>query len=392
MGQMMTGFCLPATVHPQNDLIHLETGAPPFEVPEDLERAVNQAVALDEWTEYPPLHGLPALQEAIAAWHRDELCLDHTSENILITYGAMQAVFDVCTCELKAGDEVLLPAPYWFQFPQILKYTQADLTVIPTSPELDFKLTPEQLEQAITPRTRMLILTNPNNPTGSIYTKAEMDGLMAVMRAHPDILILSDEAYNMCLFQGQAGACAGPGRGDGLQDRVFIVNSLSKNFGLAGLRIGYLAGEKEAIARIGQRQRFATLGVNLRLQQVALNLWQDRTRIVSCLKEKLLARRAHAAELMREFPMFQVREPEAGYYYFADVSAWLGSYAPDGTAILTDEDLAAYLEKEAGVVVMTGTVCGMPGYLRMTFALPEDQFAQALERMSAPLRRLRLPN
>lgn len=366
--------------------IALETGAPYFQVPACLEKALAEKVSFDEWTEYPPLHGLEALRESIAAFHRDALNIPHGAENILVTYGAMQGCFNYCTCELNPGDEVLLPAPYWFQFPHIMKYTQATLRTMQTRVEDGFKLTPELLERHITPRTKLLILTNPNNPTGSVHTPQELEALAEVLLKHPEVMVLSDEAYNLLVFKNQP--YAGLAQIPELAHRVMVVNSLSKNFGLAGLRIGYIAGSREVTERLGQRQRFATLGVNPRLQHVAVQIMERREGLVSGLKAQIRERLDHARNMMRQLPLLTYTVPESGYYFFVNARPYLGRVTPKGLVLKDDEALADHLLKDAGVSVMPSSWCGTPGYLRLTFAVQPDVFEEAVVRMGACLRAL----
>ncbi len=369
----------------------LETGAPAFPVPPCLEEAVREQGAADEWTEYPPLEGLPALRESMAAFHRGLWGGSHGPENILVTYGAMQAVFNICDCELETGDEVLLPAPFWFQFPQILGYMGVNPEIIQTKAHTKFKLTPELLDAHISSRTRMLILTNPNNPTGTVYTPEEWKSLVEVLAGYPNLLILLDEAYNLLSLKHSPGV-RGPGGVDclaNLGDRVLSANSLSKNFGLAGLRIGYIAASPERIERLAQRQRFATLGVNLRLQQAALRVLEARETIVPALINRLLERRKHAFTLMKKLPLLQFIPPDAGYYFFVNIKPYLGFLTPENMVIRDDRDLADFLLHHTGVSVLPSSMCGMTGYCRLTFALPEDIFEEGIRAMVAGLHQLR---
>ncbi len=376
----------PAQTDSPNKPVPLETGAPFFPVPSFLEQCLSEPGTYDEWTEYPPLHGLPQLKEAIARFHVNQFGIPHKAENILVTYGAMQACFDYLTCELDAGDEILLPAPYWFQFPQIIKYTQAKLSLIHTKPKNGFKLTPELLERHITPRTRLLIITNPNNPTGSVFTRQELEDLAEVLVRHPKIKVLSDEAYNMLTFNGEP--CMGPAGVKAIQDRVMVVNSMSKNFGLAGLRIGYIAGPVPIIERLGQRQRFATLGVNPRLQHVACRVMEQREAVTANLLKEVMKRRDRAQELMRHLPLLTFSTPESGYYFYANAKPYMGCRSPEGEMIEDDEALADYLLRKAGVSVMPSSWCGAKGYLRLTFAVEPDQFEKAVLAMAKNLRGL----
>ena len=372
-------------------LIPLETGSPAFPVPHFLEPAIQSPGAHDEWTEYPPLHGLPQLRELIAACHTQWTGEVVSCEQILVTHGAMNALFTICSTMLNPGDEVLIPAPFWHHFPNILRYMPVTLKPINTSKENDYKLTPDELAQHLGPASKMLILTNPNNPTGAIYTHEELDALSEVAMAHPNLMVLSDEAYNMLALDssGLNDVCPGFRVPPRYADRMFRVGSVSKNFGLAGLRVGYIVADARVLERLAQRQRFSALGVNPRLQQGAIAVLEHREKVSAQLLARLNNRKDFAeACVSRLIPEMDVFSPLAGYYFFADMKKWLNCRTPEGETIKCDADLAKWLAKEAGICVQASSECGLPGFFRLTFALEPELFEEGITQMKLHLDRL----
>lgn len=365
----------------------LDTGAPSFPLAEALASRMRHALGKDLEMDYPPVQGLPELRDAIADIHRRELGLPHAAEQVLITYGAVQAVFLICSHFLAAGEEVLLPAPYWFRFPEILARTGARTRILATTAATDCKITPDQLERHLNERTRLLIWIHPNNPTGVVYSHGEMDALAAVLERHPRLLILADEAYNQLPLArppaGSFAACESIGSWPGLTDRVFTVNSLSKNYAAAGLRIGYLAGPAAWMAPLTERLRLVTLGVCAALQRAALCLLDSRHEVLPRVRRQLRHRCDESARLVaRELGVAAVK-PAAGYYFWIDAGAWLGEAG--GNFFPDDVALAGYLLREANVAILPGSHCGLPGYLRLTFAIPNPDFASGVSAMRRAL-------
>lgn len=371
--------------------IDLSTGSPPYPVDSLVKKAINALVHEKEILSYPSTNGEESLRAAIAEFDRGHMGAPYGPGQVLITYGAMQALSDVIGAVAGPGDEVLLPAPFWFQFPNIVRLNGAVPAVIQTFPGNNFKLTPKLLAASITPRSRLLVLTNPNNPTGAIYTRDELAELVEVLKVNPNLLVASDEVYNL-LIPGSSGLepvpslCSFPE----IADRVFVINSVSKNFAMSGLRVGWAATTNASrLDRITQRQRFTSLGVNVYLQSGALAAIQATAAIVGEINRTLVGRRQKAGELLGSIPRFRFIPPEAGYYFWVDVSGYVGCRTPEGKVIRDDVDLATYLKMQiggkAGVAVVPGTDCAMPGYFRITFAVPEATFAEGAQRMKTRL-------
>lgn len=371
--------------------IDLSTGSPPYPVDPQVKEAINARVREMEKLSYPPTNGAEDLRAAIAEFDREHMQAPYDAGQVLITYGAMQALSDVMGAVAGPGDEVLLPAPFWFQFPNIVRLNGAIPSVIRTYPGNNFKLTPKLLAASITPRSRLLVLTNPNNPTGAVYTRDELAELVEVLKLNPNLLVASDEVYNL-LIPGSSGLepvpslCSFPE----IADRVFVINSVSKNFAMSGLRVGWAATTNALwLDRITQRQRFISLGVNVYLQAGALAAIRATAGIVGGINRTLVERRKKAGELLAAIPRFRFIPPEAGYYFWVDVSGYIGCHTPEGKAIRDDVDLATYLKMQIGgrpgVAVVPGTDCAMPGYFRITFAVPDDTFAEGARRIQERL-------
>ena len=373
------------------DETDLSTGSPPFSVHHAVKEAIETDVRNRNHLGYPEANGDKVLREAIAAFDREHIGAPYGPDDVVITYGAMQALSNVIGVVARPGDEVLLPTPYWFQFPFIVRLNGAVPKDIPTFPGNNFKLTPKLLHDAITPRSRLLILTNPNNPTGAVYSREELADLVEVLKLHTDLVVASDEVYNL-LFPGTSGHEAAPSLCSfpEIARRVVVVNSLAKNFAMSGLRVGYAATTDESrVDLITQRQRFTSLGVNLYLQAGARAALGATGQIVGEINAALVGRRKKAGELLAEVPRFRFIPPQAGYYHWVDVSGWFGCRYDDGTTrkvIRDDKDLATYLALKIpglppGVKVVSGTNCGMPGYFRITFAVLEETFEEGVQKI-----------
>lgn len=378
---------------PADDKIPMSTGAPRFPVPGVIKRAIAEDVARQRFLSYPPLEGTPALREAVARFHRQRLGLPHQADHVLVTYGAMQALYDVVATLCTAGDEVLIPAPFWFQFPHIVTQTGAVPRAIETVANERFKLTPRRLDEAITPRTKLLFFTNPNNPTGTVYSRQELAALAEVLLAAKNrhVTVVSDEVYNLLLLGTGGGVPAAPSIGSfpSLAARVITINSLSKNQAVSGLRVGYLAAAD--IAPFRARQRFSTLGVNVYLQAGAAAALDASQQIVGDIVETLDRRLSRAMALLGTIARFRFEKPQSAYYLWVDMRGYIGCRTPGdpGTEIRSDVELAEFLDTDARVAVVTGTSCGTPGYFRVTFAIEEALFAEGVRRMQRSLAKLR---
>jgi aspartate aminotransferase len=366
--------------------IDLSTGSPSFAVPSQVREAIIRKVRETEHLPYPPTAGAGNLQKGIADYLRAWQELSFEPAHVLVAYGAMQALYDIVSAVASPGDDVLLPAPCWFQYPHIVRNCGATPRLIPTFPGNNFKLTPKLLSASITPATKLLIFTTPNNPSGALYSRDELAALARVIAGNPGLLVISNGVYDLLLL-GAAGAAGGKqlpvaptlASFPEIAGRVFVVNSLSKNYAMSGLRVGYVAiADAYWLGRMTQRQRFSSLGVNVYLQEGALAAIGATDEVVGGIVDTLRRRLPGALDRLRGVPRFTFIPPQAGYYVWVDVRAYYGCVTPEQKVIRDDTDLAFYLRQDmAGidrVAVVDGTSCGTPGYFRITFAVDEETF------------------
>lgn len=381
-----------STKHFLSDTIPFNTGAPRFLLHSKVKSAIIESVEKTQYLSYPPTRGIAEMQAKIANFYRTRFDIPYTAENIIITYGASQALYNVLV-STPGDEEVLIPAPFWFAFPNIIAQGRGKLKIVHTSAEDNFKLTPRLLSQSITWKSRILILTNPNNPTGAIYTHEELDALIQVLKKHPRLLIISDEVYNLVLVDGRDSTngvtCPSIGSWPEIRDRVLTINSLSKNYAMSGLRVGFIAANQSLIDLYLQKQNYSTSGVNEYLQQGAIAAIEVSDGIVSSIVEKLVARRAKAIELLKTVPNTSYIVPQAAYFFFWNIEHYIGCRTESGTLIESDMDLADYLLQDANVAVVAGSLCGTPGYFRITYAIEEDLFESGITQIKESLQKLR---
>jgi aspartate aminotransferase len=362
-----------------SDAISLNTGAPKFPVHAKVREAIIKAVeAKQDQLSYPPTRGMELLQKKVAKDY------GYSEKGIIITYGASQALYNIL--DTIGNEEVLIPAPFWFAFPHIVAQGRGRLKIIQTSAENNFKLTPQQLDQNITWKSRVLLLTNPNNPTGAVYTREELNGLVKVLEKHPRLLVISDEVYNLLLVDDIS--CPSISSWPEIHDRVLVINSLSKNFAMSGLRVGFIAAHPSWTDIYLQKQNYATSGVNEFLQHGALAALEATNEIIPSIVEALKLRRAKAMELLNSVPNTSYITPQSAYFFFWNIEHYIGCHTEAGKLIRTDVDLVDYLLQDAKVLVAAGSLCGMPGYFRITYAVAENDFERAILQIKKSLGKL----
>jgi aspartate aminotransferase len=385
MSKTLTGLCSrpqapESAKYLGTDPLPLNTGAPPFPVHAEVREAIVKAVeASKEKLSYPPTRGIEDLRKKVA---RD---YGYPDEGVLITYGASQALYNIL--DTIGDEEVLIPAPFWFAFPNIVGQGRGKLKIIQTNAENNFKLTPQQLAQSITWKSRLLIFTNPNNPTGAIYTREELDGLVEVLKKHPRLLVISDEVYNLLLLDGDP--CPSISSWPDMHDRVLVINSLSKNFAMSGLRVGFVASHPMWADIYLQKENYATSGVNDFLQRGALAALEGTHEIIPKMVEELKGRRAKAIALLNTIPNTSYITPQSAYFFFWNIEHYIGSKTEDGRSIRSDVDLVDYLLRDANVAVVAGSLCGTRGYFRITYAIAEEAFSEAMHHIKHSLGKLR---
>lgn len=361
--------------------ILLNTGAPPFPVHQRVQEAIIKAVEASKGKlSYPPTRGLPALRQKIAD------AFGYPEQGVIITYGASQALYSILDT-IGEGD-VLIPAPFWFAFPYIVAQGRARLKIIQTSAENNFKLTPQQLEQSITWNSRILLLTNPNNPTGAVYTREELDGLVKVLAKHPRLLVVSDEVYNLVVVDDVE--CPSISSWPEIHDRVLVVNSFSKNYAMSGLRVGFIASQPSWTDIYLQKQNYSTSGVNEFLQHGGLGALEVSNEIIRDIVAALKVRREKAIAVLDTVPHTSYIAPQSAYFFFWNIERYIDSRTEGGKLIRSDMDLVDYLLQDVNVVMVAGSLCGTPGYFRITYAIAADTFATAIQRIRKSLEKLKL--
>lgn len=365
------------------DVINLSVGEPDFNTPEEIKKAAKQAID-DNWSRYSPVPGYPSLRKAIVAKLKNENGLSYTPSEILVSNGAKQCVCNAVMALVDDGEEVIIPAPYWVSYPQMVKLAGGTPVILSAGFEQNFKITPEQLESAITAKTRMLILCSPSNPTGSVYSAAELEALAAVVKRHEGLYVLADEIYEHINYVGKHASIA---QFEGMKERCIIVNGVSKAYAMTGWRIGFLAAPEWIVKGCNKLQGQYTSGpssVSQKAAEAAYTLPQD---CVEEMRQAFERRRDLITELAAAIPGLEVNKPEGAFYLFPKCSSFFGK-SVGATTITTSTDLAMYLLEEAHVATVAGDAFGDPDCFRMSYATSDDNIREALRRIGEALAKL----
>lgn len=366
------------------DVINMSIGEPDFNTPEHIKEAAKAAIDAN-FTHYPPVAGYLSLRKAICDKLKRENGLDYSPEEIVVGNGAKQELCNVILATVNPGDEVIIPTPAWVSYVEMVKLAEGHVVELPTGIDTDFKLSPERLEAAITPRTRMIMFCSPSNPTGSVYTRAELEALAEVLARHPHVLVLADEIYEHINYTGTFTSMASL---PGLEGRVIVINGVSKAYAMTGWRIGYCAAPLPIAKAVSKLQGQYTSGVSSIAQKAAEAAYTGPQQCVADMREAFRRRRDLVVELARRIPGLKVNEPQGAFYLFPEVSSYLGTRTPDGRAIDTDTDLAMYLLDDAHVATVAGSAFGTPGYIRFSYATSDDNLREAMRRIAEALGRL----
>lgn len=362
------------------DIIGLSLGEPDFNIPDFIKDAAKQAID-DNYSSYSPVDGYVDLKKAIANKFKRDNNLEYGLNQIVVSTGAKQSLANVAMCMLDKGDEVILPAPYWVSYSDIVQLAEGTPVEVPTSIDSNFKMTPEQLEAAITPKTKMLWFSSPCNPSGSVYSLAELEGLAEVLRKHPDIFIVSDEIYEHINFCGGHVSIAGI---EGMYDRTITVNGVSKAFAMTGWRIGYL-GAADWIAKACTKfQGQMTSGANAIAQRATITALEAPISKIQFMIDKFHERRDLILRLLGEIEGFTLNVPEGAFYVFPDISHFFGKTL-NGVTINNASEFALYLLEHANVATVTGEAFGNPNCIRISYAASEDELKEAVKRMKGVL-------
>lgn len=362
------------------DVISLSIGEPDFDTPTFIKDAAKKAID-ENYTHYTPVPGYPELREAISKKFKRDNNLDYAADQIVVSTGAKHSLANLSLSILNPGDEVILPAPFWVSYHEIIKLAEAKNVIIPTSIDADFKVTPAQIKAAITDKTRMIWFSTPCNPSGSVYTKEELYDIAQLIKEYPNIIIVSDEIYEHINFLGKHESIA---QFDFIKDQVITVNGVSKGYAMTGWRIGYIGAPKWIADACIKMQGQFTSGTCSIAQKAAQAALEADTSTIAEMKAAFKARRSLVLELMSEIPGLKLNEPKGAFYVFPDVTAYFGK--TDGTTTINNAtDLTMFLLDKGLVALVTGEAFGDPNCIRFSYAAAEDVLIEAIKRIKETL-------
>lgn len=358
------------------DIINLSVGEPDFNTPDHIKQAAKDAIDGNQ-TRYTAVAGTQALREAICRKLQKENNLSYTPAQISVGNGAKQSVCNTVMAVVSPGDEVIIPAPYWVSYPQMVLMADGKPVFVEATFEQDFKLTPAQLEAAITERTRAIILCAPSNPTGSVYTQDELEGLAEVLRRHPQVFVISDEIYEHINYLGHHASIA---LCDGMKERTAVINGVSKAYAMTGWRIGYVAAPAEIVKAVNKLQGQYTSNPCSISQAAAIAAYDGPQECVEEMRQAFQRRRDLIVKLAKEVPGFEVNQPEGAFYLFPKCSSYFGK--TDGERTIKDSlDFAMYLLEVAHVATVGGAAFGSPECFRMSYATSDENIVEAIRRI-----------
>ena len=366
------------------DVINLSVGEPDFNTPDHIKEAAKKAID-ENYSRYSPVAGYPSLRNAIAEKLKKENGLDYTAAQISCANGAKQSVCNTVLALVNKGDEVIVPAPYWVSYPEMVKLAEGTPVIVRAGIEQDFKITPAQLEAAITLRTRVLILCSPSNPTGSVYSREELAGLAAVIAKHERVIVIADEIYEHINYIGKHQSIA---QFSEIKDRVVIVNGVSKAYAMTGWRIGFVAGPEWIVKGINKLQGQYTSGPCSVSQKAAEAAYTGTQEPVEEMRKAFERRRDLIVKLAKEIPGFEVNFPQGAFYLFPKCDSFYGK--KDGDRVINNaDDLAMYLLEVGHVACVGGTSFGAPECIRMSYATSDENIVEAMRRIKETLARLK---
>ena len=366
------------------DVINMSVGEPDFNTPDHIKAAAVKAIE-ENWTRYSPVPGYPSLKEAIVNKLKNENGLDYKPSQIIVSNGAKQSVCNTIMALVNAGDEVIIPAPYWVSYPQMVLLAEGTPVFVEAKIEADFKITPEQLEAAITPKTRAIILCSPSNPTGSVYSKEELEALKNVLLKHERVIVIADEIYEHINYVGKHASMA---QFDDIKDRVVIINGVSKAYAMTGWRIGFVAAPEWIVKGSNKLQGQYTSGPCSVSQKAAEAAWNGPQDCVEEMRQAFERRKNLIVKLTKEVPGLEVNDPQGAFYLFPKCSSYFGK--KDGDRVINNStDLAMYLLEVGHVATVGGDAFGSPECFRMSYATSDDNIREAMRRIKDALGRLR---
>ena len=366
------------------DVINLSVGEPDFNTPDHIKAAAIKAVE-DNWSRYSPVPGYPELRKAIVNKLKKENGLDYEPSQILCSNGAKQSVCNAIMALVNAGDEVIIPAPYWVSYPQMVLLAEGTPVFVEAPIEQDFKITPEQLEAAITPKTRAIILCSPSNPTGSVYSKEELEALTDVLLKHERVIVIADEIYEHINYVGKHASMA---EFTDIKDRVVVINGVSKAYAMTGWRIGFIAAPEWIVKGCNKLQGQYTSGPCSVSQKAAEAAFAGDQQCVEDMRKAFERRKDLIVKLAKEIPGLEVNDPHGAFYLFPKCTSFFGKSCGD-TVINTSTDLALYLLEKGHVATVAGDAFGSPECFRMSYATSDENIVEAMRRIKECLASLK---
>ncbi|MFP4448430.1 MAG: pyridoxal phosphate-dependent aminotransferase [Bacteroidales bacterium] len=366
------------------DIINLSVGQPDFHTPEHVKDAAIKAIQ-ENYTSYPPVPGYKDLKEAIAKKLKEENQLDYTPEQIVVSAGAKHSLANALLAIINKGDEVIVPAPYWVSYVEQVKLAEGKNVIVKTSLDNQFKITPEQLKSAISPRTKAIMLCSPSNPTGSIYSREELKEIAEIIaKSENKIYIISDEIYEYINFEGKHQSIA---QFDDIKEQVILINGVSKGYAMTGWRIGYMAASKDIAKACGKLQGQVTSGACSIAQRAALSAISGNKDFTAKMNEAFKKRRDLVLEGLSQIKGIEKYTPQGAFYLFPKITYYFGKSDGNRT-INNDQDLCFYLLEEANVALVPGSAFGSPENIRLSYAASEDELYEALKRIKTALDKL----
>jgi len=369
------------------DVISLSIGEPDFNTPETVKEAAKQAID-DNFTHYPPVPGYADLREAICKKFKRDNNLDFKPEQIVVSTGAKQSIYQLVQCLINPGDEVIIPTPFWVSYKEIVRVAEGKCVYVKTDIENDFKVTPAQLEAAITPKTKLIMFSSPSNPTGMLYTKDELRGIADVVARHENVFVMADEIYEHINFVGKHESIA---QFPEIKERVITVNGVAKGFAMTGWRIGFIAAPlpiAKACNKLQGQVTSATCSIAQKATVRAMEMDPATSDDIINMRNIFRQRRDMVYDLLCQIPGLKVRMPQGAFYFFPDVSSYYGK-SFNGTKIQNSTDMAFYLLNEANVATVMGSAFGDDACIRLSYATSEDLLREALRRIKEALANLK---
>ena len=366
------------------DVINMSVGEPDFFTPDHIKEAAKKAVD-DNFSFYSPVPGYPDLRKAIVAKLKRENDLDYTTDQIIVSGGAKQSICNVLLSIIDPGDEVIIPAPYWVSYVEMVKLAEGTNVIVTAGIDQDFKITPAQLEEAITPKTKAIILCSPSNPTGSVYSRDELEGLALVLEKYPNVIIISDEIYEHINYVGKHESIT---RFAAVKDRVVLVNGVSKAYAMTGWRIGFIAAPLWVAKACNKLQGQYTSGPSSIAQKASVTAFNGDQTCVEEMRAAFLRRRDLIVSLFKEIPGVKLNIPQGAFYIFPELDCYIGKSA-EGRQINDAADLAMYLLEVGHVAAVGGVAFGAPNCIRLSYATSDENIIEAVSRIKTALAKLK---